>query len=61
MKYEVQESEDTRSVFTVTSVQTNGEIYTALFSGPKARERAEEYAAWKNSESNTPKVAPQSR
>ncbi len=26
----------------------DGEIYVALFSGRLARERAEEYAAWKN-------------
>lgn len=25
-----------------------GEISLAVFSGPEARERAEEYAAWKN-------------
>ena len=25
----------------------DGEVYVAIFSGPGARERAEEYAAWK--------------
>lgn len=30
--------------------ESEGEIYTALFSGPDAKERAEEYAAWKNSQ-----------
>ena len=25
-----------------------GAVYVAIFSGPEARERAEEYAAWKN-------------
>jgi hypothetical protein len=61
MKYEVQESEETRGAFSVTAIEREGEIYSALFSGPKAKERAEEYAAWKNSEVDMPKVAPQSR
>jgi hypothetical protein len=26
----------------------DGEVYTAIFVGPDARERAEEYANWKN-------------
>ena len=26
----------------------DGEVYVALFSGPKAKKRAEEYAQWKN-------------
>jgi hypothetical protein len=61
MKYEVQESEETRGAFSVTAIGREGEIYSTLFSGPKAKERAEEYAAWKNSEVDMPKVAPQSR
>lgn len=61
MKYEVQESEQGRGAFAVTAIERDGEILTALFSGPKARERAEEYAAWKNSEVDMLKVAPQSR
>lgn len=27
---------------------SEGEIYCALFSGPRAEERAKQYAAWKN-------------
>jgi hypothetical protein len=61
MKYEVQESEETRGACSVTAIGREGEIYSTLFSGPKAKERAEEYAAWKNSEVDMPKVAPQSR
>ena len=61
MKYEVQESEETRGAFAVTAIGREGEIYSTLFSGPKAKERAEEYVAWKNSEVDMPKVAPQSR
>jgi hypothetical protein len=60
MRYEVQESE-TRGAFLVTALDSDGEISSALFSGPKAKERAEEYVAWKNSELDMPKVAPQSR
>jgi hypothetical protein len=60
MRYEVQESE-TRGAFLVTAIEREGQIYSTLFSGPKAKERAEEYADWKNSEVDLPKVAPQSR
>jgi hypothetical protein len=61
MKYEVQESEETRGAFAVTAIEREGEMYLALFSGPRAKERAEEYAKWKNSEVDPPNVAPQSR
>ena len=61
MKYEIQESEETRGAFVVTAVEREGEVYSALFSGAKAKERAEEYAKWKNSDVDMPKVAPQSR
>jgi hypothetical protein len=61
MKYEVQESEQSRGAFAVTAIERDGEVVSALFSGPEAKERAEEYAAWKNSEVDMPKVAPQSR
>lgn len=33
-----------------TDEESVGEVYVALFSGPGARERAKEYAAWKNKE-----------
>jgi len=63
MMYEVRESEEKRGDFLAFAVdnKSHGEEYIALFSGPKARERAEEYVAWKNSEVDMPKVAPQSR
>ncbi|HEX2228399.1 MAG TPA: hypothetical protein VHM64_14775 [Candidatus Binatia bacterium] len=61
MKYEVQESEETRGAFVVTAIERDGEVYSTLFSGARAKERAEEYAKWKNSEVDTPNVAPQSR
>lgn len=61
MKYQVQESEEIRGDFLVSAIDSDGEICSALFSGPKAKERAEEYAAWKNDEREAPNVAPQSR
>lgn len=27
--------------------QAEGQVYVAIFTGPKAKERAKEYAAWK--------------
>ncbi len=30
-----------------TNHEGDGEVYVTIFSGPSARERAEEYAAWK--------------
>ena len=32
----------------VEAIGKDGEIYVAIFSGPEARERATEYADWKN-------------
>jgi hypothetical protein len=60
MKYQIQESEG-RGDYLVSAIDNEGEVCSALFSGPRARERAEEYAAWKNSELDAPKAAPQSR
>jgi hypothetical protein len=52
MKYEVKESQDRRGDYLVLAVNedSHGETYLALFSGPEAKKRADEYAAWKNSE-----------
>jgi hypothetical protein len=59
LKYEVQESEN-QGEFVVSAIdsQNGGEIYLALFSGPKAKERADEYARWKNRAVDMPEVAP---
>ncbi len=32
---------------------SEGEVYVTIFSGPQARERAEEYAVWKNEASGS--------
>jgi len=50
MLYEVQESAEARGNYLAFAIdhEGEGEIYLVLFSGPKAKERAEEYASWKN-------------
>jgi len=50
MNYEVKEAPESRGDFVVIAVNEDyaNEIYLALFSGPEAKQRAEEYAGWKN-------------
>ncbi|HEY7162982.1 MAG TPA: hypothetical protein VIB79_00345 [Candidatus Binatia bacterium] len=52
MKYEVNPSKEQRDAYVAVAVNeaSHNEIFSVLFSGPQARERAEEYAAWKNAE-----------
>ena len=52
MKYEIQESEEKRGQYLAIAVdqENKGEVHSVLFSGPNARERAEEYTDWKNSD-----------
>ena len=52
MKYEVQESKERAGDFVAVAVNeaSHNEIFSALFSGPDAKKRAEEYAAWQNSQ-----------
>jgi hypothetical protein len=52
MKYEVKESPGERGAYAAIAVNeaNHNEIFSVLFSGPDARRRAEEYAAWKNAE-----------
>ena len=51
MKYEVKESNERSGEFLAVAVNeaSNNEIFSALFSGPNAKQRAEEYADWQNS------------
>jgi hypothetical protein len=48
--FEVVPSKDVPREWRVEAVdhEDDGQIYVAIFSGPKAKERAEEYAALKN-------------
>ena len=52
MKYEVQESTERKGEFFAMAINeaSGNEKFSALFSGPEAKQRAEEYAAWKNSQ-----------
>jgi hypothetical protein len=47
-KYEIAESEDYPGHWHVEAVDDEGVVFVAVFSGPEARERAAEYADWKN-------------
>ena len=51
VKYEVAKSRNARDEYVVEGIayDNDGEIYAALFNGPQAKERAEEYASFKNS------------
>ena len=52
MKYELKESEARSGDDLAVAVNedSHGEVFSALFSGPDAKRRAEEYIAWKNSQ-----------
>jgi hypothetical protein len=51
LHYETIEDNRLAGDFRVEAIDTqgDGEVYIAIFSGPEAKERAEEYAEWKNS------------
>jgi hypothetical protein len=44
LKYEISERKDTPGAYGVEAIGPEGEVYMAVFSGPMARERANEYA-----------------
>jgi hypothetical protein len=48
MNYEVVESKHYQDEWRVEAIDSEGRVFVAIFSGPAARERAHEYAAWKN-------------
>lgn len=51
MKYDVYESEEHKNDWIAGAVlEGEGDIYIAIFSGPEAKERASEYASWKNAQ-----------
>ena len=47
MKYHSVRSAGCQTVW-VAEADGDGEVYTAIFIGKNAKQRAEEYAAWKN-------------
>ncbi len=48
MNYEVVESKNYPDEWRVEAIDSEGRVFVAIFSGPAAKERATEYAAWKN-------------
>lgn len=48
MNYEVVESKHYPDEWRVEAIDNEGRAFIAIFSGPAAKERASEYAAWKN-------------
>ena len=52
MRYEVEQSPKHPEEYLAVAVNedSKGERYVALFTGPDAQRRAEEYAEWKNNE-----------
>lgn len=50
MIYEVVQSAHVNGEWRVEAIdyERDGEVYVAIFSGPHAEERAEDYAAWKS-------------
>jgi hypothetical protein len=53
MKYEVRKSEDRAGAYVAVAVNegdSRGEACSALFIGPEAKKRAQDYAEWQNSQ-----------
>ena len=48
MQYEIIESRDFPGHWHVEAINEDGSVSVAVFSGPEAKERAAEYADWKN-------------
>jgi hypothetical protein len=50
LEYVAVESRDTPGEWRTEAIDTEGDgaVYVTLFAGPDSRERAEEYANWKN-------------
>ncbi len=56
MTYDVIEDQRHSGDYRVEAIdsESDGEVYTAIFVGPDAKARAEEYAEWKNSAVSEP-------
>ena len=54
IEYEVLEDKVTQGSWRVEAIDygSEGEIYIAIFSGPKSKQRAEEYYLWKSRQAN---------
>ena len=53
VEYEIAKSRNVPGEYVVEGIdyENDGQIYGALFNGPQAKERAEEYARFKNAKS----------
>ena len=49
MNHEVAQSKGQQDEWRVEAIDSEGRVFVAIFSGPAAKERATEYATWKNS------------
>ncbi|HUP61966.1 MAG TPA: hypothetical protein VNA69_16280 [Thermoanaerobaculia bacterium] len=54
MTYETMPSREHQGDWIASAVDSGGEMYLAFFSGPDAKELAEEYAEWKNTAQRRP-------
>lgn len=61
MKYEVRQSKGLQDDWRVEAItdppEGDGEIFVAIFSGPRAEQRAREYAAWKSEHAHGERAA----
>lgn len=48
LTYETAESAYEPGEYVVEAIGPDGEVYVAVFAGPDAKERANDYAEWKN-------------
>jgi hypothetical protein len=48
MNYETKQSQQYKDQWHVEAIGDEGEMFVSIFTGPKAEERAHEYANWKN-------------
>ena len=48
MHYEVAKSKHHQGEWRVEAIDNEGRVFVTIFSGPGAKERAQEYASWKS-------------
>ena len=53
LRYEIAESRGYPGEWRAEAIGSDREVYVVIFSGPDAKERAAEYAEWKNARRST--------
>jgi hypothetical protein len=48
LNFEVVQSRNEQDEWRAEAIDSEGMVFVTIFSGPNAKERAEEYATWKN-------------